>query len=193
MASIPELCKLLHNPLRLRMLVSIYSSADGGANVGVLVDELSHAGLNQSGVSQYLKQLKQIGVIRRERAGRYVNYCVDRVSCGADVAEVVQQIVGRIKENGDMDFIRFFGVLMNPFRAAVIADLAAGSSGVPDEICARFKHIKKYLRRDLQIALDEGLLTVDDSSESFGVYSYVKPADPIVARLVELSSFDHIL
>lgn len=155
-------------------------------NVGLLADALSAAGLNQSGVSQYLKQLAHVGVIRRERAGRYVNYRADWVSGGAKVTEAARLIVSRIQEKGDLDFTRFFGVLMNPFRAAVITYLAKGGAGDPGSICAVFQHQRRNLRRDLQVALDEGLLSVDDSSEVFGVYSFVTPADPLVARLVEL-------
>ena len=185
MATVPELCKLLNNPLRLKMLTRVYASRDG-VNVGILVDEMLNEGLNQSGVSQYLKQLEHLGVIRRERAGRYVNYYADCTNCDSRVAEAVRLIIGRVRSNGEMSFTRFFGVLMNPFRAAVITYLAAGNAGDPVSICTAFGHQRKYLRRDLQMALDEGLLAVDDSSEILGVYSYVKPADALVATLVRL-------
>lgn len=185
MATVPELCKLLNNPLRLKMLVRVHASPDG-MNVGVLADMMQGEGLNQSGVSQYLKQLGHLGVIRRERAGRYVNYHADCTNCGQQVAEAVRLVVDRVRRGGDSDFARFFGVLMNPFRAAVIVHLAAGNAGDPAALCAAFGHHRNYLRRDLQVALDEGLLSVDDSDEAFGVYSFVKPADDLVAALVRL-------
>ena len=185
MATVSELCKLLNNPLRLKMLMRVYASRDG-VNVGILVDEMLNEGLNQSGVSQYLKQLEHLGVIRRERAGRYVNYYADCTNCDSQVAEAVRRIVDRVRANGDLDFTRFFGVLMNPFRAAVITYLAAGNAGDPAAICTAFGHQRRYLRRDLQVALDEGLLAVDDTSEFLGVYSYVKPSDKFVAALVRL-------
>ena len=69
MNGISELCKLLHNPLRLEILRRVYD-AKGGVNVGYLADEFTDSGLGLSGVSQYLKQLERIGVVKRERAGR---------------------------------------------------------------------------------------------------------------------------
>ena len=91
MATVSDLCKLLRNPLRQRLLSRIYLSLDG-VNVGFLVDMLSDAGLNQSGVSQYLKQMEQLGVIRREQAGRYVNYKADTQRANERVARAVRLI-----------------------------------------------------------------------------------------------------
>ena len=117
-----SLCKLLSNPLRLEMLGRVCLAADG-VNVGVLADDLSQSGIGQSGVSQYLKQLALAGVVRRMRAGRYVNY----VRCDPPVPAVrkaVGAIVQRMKTSNDRDFAYIFNVMMNPFRARVVAAVA---------------------------------------------------------------------
>ena len=186
MADLCNLCKLLANPLRLEMLVRVHLAADG-VNVGVLADELSQSGIGQSGVSQYLKQLDAAGVVRRVRAGRYVNY-VRSNARSQRVREAVSAIVQRMKAGGGRDFAYIFSVMMNPFRARAVAAVAKAGAVSAVEICERLEHQSKYLRRDLQCAVDAGILSVDDSDTQTAVYRYVKPSDPLVARLVDLAT-----
>jgi len=89
---IHNLCKLLYNPLKREMLVRIYTSRDG-VNVGALADEMCSRGLVPSGVSQYLKELEGIGIIRRSRAGRYVNYYPSPQNASSDVRLAVKKLI----------------------------------------------------------------------------------------------------
>ena len=186
MLEICNMCKLLSNPLRLEMLARVYSAADG-VNVGVLADELSQSGIGQSGVSQYLKQLASLGVIRRIRSGRYVNYIRHEAPDPA-VRKAIEAIASRMKKNRNRNFAYVFGVMMNPFRARVVVDVAKAGAIPAVEICERLEHQVKYLKRDLQCAVDAGLLDVDDSDVKDAVYRYVAPSDPLVALIVSLAS-----
>ena len=186
MIGICNFCRLLANPLRLKILARVRSASDG-INVGVLVDELSQSGIGQSGVSQYLKQLASMGVIRRVRAGRYVNYvCADAPDPA--VRQVAEAVVQRMNNGRGRDFAYVFGVMANPFRARVVADVAKAGAISAEEICNRLEHQMKYLKRDLQCAVDAGLLSVDDSDSEFATYRYCAPRDSLVALIVSLVS-----
>lgn len=176
-----ELCKVLNNPLKFEMLLRIHSAKDG-VNVGVLADEMLSRGLVMSGVSQYLKQLESIGVIRRSRAGRYVNYFPDLRNAAQDVRAVVEALVAR---KGDYEaLLPYFAALMNPFRAKVVAAVCKAGAIPAVEICEKTEHQLRYLKRDLQAAVDAGLLWADDSEPSMAVYHFDKPTDPIAELLV---------
>ena len=75
---------------------------------------------------------------------------------------------------------------MNPFRAAVVRYLSEGGAGEPAVLCARFNHMRRYLRRDLQLALDAGVLSVDDDDEDVGVYRFVPQASSLVNQLIAI-------
>lgn len=184
MATVCDLCKLLANPFRLEMLRRVHASPDG-LNVGVLVSDLDRAGIGQSGVSQYLKQLASIGVIRRVRAGRYVNYIASKSPCRA-VQVATEAIVSRLQTEGDADFVRYLPVLMNPFRAKVVAAVAKAGRIPALEICEKLEHNPKYLKRDLQEAVDAGLLITDDSAVTLAEYGYAEPSDPVARLLISL-------
>ena len=180
---IHNLCKLLHNPFKREILLRVYVSRDG-INVGVLADEMDRKGLVPSGVSHYLKELESVGVIRRSRAGRYVNYYPDPKNASPDVKLVVEEFVshnGRLEEEA-LDAV--FGALMNPFRARVIAALSTAGSIPSLEICQKTGHQPRYLKRDLQAAVDANLIWADDSGTACAVYHFVPPKDPFVKRLV---------
>jgi len=73
---------------------------------------------------------------------------------------------------------------MNPFRAAVVRAVAnAGRMNGPTT-CAKFAHQPKYLKRDLQAAVDAGLLAMDDSEEP--AYRFVPPSDAITDNYVSV-------
>jgi len=182
MAKLADLCRLLANELRLEILYRVYS-AKGGLNVGYLVDDMSQSGLGQSGVSQYLKQLANLGVIRRVRAGKYVNY-EPAMSGNPAIDTAIAAVVARLRKKGDRDFMPVFSVMMNVFRAHVVS--AASKVGVltSQEICDKLEHQKKYVKRDLQVAVDAGLLVPDDSDCT--VYRYRNPSDPLVRLIISL-------
>lgn len=174
-----EIYKLLYNPLRMEMLRRIYDSRDG-MNVGLLVDEMTKHDIRQSCVSQYLKQLERVGVIVRRRAGKYANYFADCSHAPANVRNAVREIM----RHPQRDVGPVLGVLMNPFRATVVRAVANAGRMDGATICAKFAHQPKYLKRDLQAAVDAGLLAMDDSEEP--VYRFVPPSETITDKLIAL-------
>jgi len=184
MVMLCEMCKMLNNPLRLEILLRTFAAKDG-MNVGFLADEMRQEGLGVSAVSQYLMQLERLGIVRRVRAGRYVNYVVDMRRAHPKVRHAVEAIVAAGR-NGCAGFAPVFGVLMNPFRAAVVAAVAKKGAISAVDICEKTLHQLKYLKRDLQAAVDAGLLYPDDSETALAVYRYVEPSDPTVRLLVSL-------
>ena len=185
MNGISELCKLLHNPLRLEILRRVYDAKDG-VNVGYLADEFMDSGLGLSGVSQYLKQLERIGVVKRERAGRYVNYVADTSHATAAVAAAVRMIVDRLRRDDDRSWMTVFAALMNPFRAKVVSAVARAGAISAEEICERTNHQSRHLKRDLQEAIDAQLISPDGDDASSAIYHYLEPADELVRRLVSM-------
>ena len=187
MNAICELCKLLNNPLRIEILLRTYATRDG-MNVGVLAGEMLRFGLGLSGVSQYLRQLERLGVVRRERTGRYVNYLPDMRAATSAVQQLVTLLLKESKKSDLSGRIPVFAALMNPFRARVVAAVARARAIPAVEICEKTLHSRKHLRRDLQAALDAGLLAVDDSDDDLATYRYVSPSDPVARQLVALLS-----
>jgi len=184
-----EMCKLLNNPLRLEMLLRIYDSSDG-MNVGVLADQMMSSGLGMSGVSQYLKQLERIGVLRRVRAGQYVNYVADLRHADPKVREAIKAIVEAERSCGRSDFSSIFAALMNPFRAEVIVATSKAGEISGTEICARTLHQIKRLKRDLQDAIDAGLLVCSDSDPENAVYRYCRPSNQTAQHLIDILASD---
>lgn len=179
MATICDLARVLSNPLRREMLVRVHEARDG-QNVGLLADEMSPRGLGLSGVSQYLRQLEQIGLVRRYRAGRFVNYVGDMRSASPSVRKAAGLVLERLKRD-DGGLCRVFDVLRNPFRARVVSALSAGRILSTAEICGKTGHNPKVLKRDLQAAVDAGLVATDGET-----YRYVRPEDETVAQLVAM-------
>lgn len=175
--------KLLNNPLRVDLLVRVHKSRDG-FNVSLLADEMQKSGLCLSGVSQYLKQLEDFGVIKRMREGRYVNYVGDVRNADPRVRAAVELIVAN--ESKRMEFRGVYAAMMNPFRARAIALVAESDEMTGEELCEKTNHQLKYLKRDLKEAVDTGLIVADDSDPYAAVYRYQAPDNPIARRLVEL-------
>ena len=182
MKKVWDLCKVLENGHRKTLLAEIYKSHDGGCNVGFLVDRMQGK-LEAPAVTQYLKQLEQLGLLRRERSGKFVNYYDDMREAGNDVREVARLIRREMRQSGAYDDHGMFRALMNAFRARVCHYLLNGGDGERGEICDRFSHVSKYLARDLQPAVESGLLT-----EYVEAYELTLPDDPIVRRIIELAA-----
>ena len=182
MKKVWDLCKVLENPHRMTLLSEIYKSMEGGGNVGWLVERM-RGKLEAPAVTQYLKQIELLGLLRRERCGRYVNYYDDMREAAANVREVAALIRSVIRASGFYDDQGMFRALMNAFRARVCHYLLNGGNGDKHEICERFRHIGKYLARDLQPAIESGLLT-----EYVESYELQIPTDPIVRRVIELAA-----
>ena len=185
MEALCEMCKLLYNPLRLEILMRTYAARDG-VNVGVLGEAMKPSGLGVSGVSQYLKQLERIGVVRRERAGCYVNYMPDTRRARPKVRQFVEALVAGTGKDDLVPLEPVFGALMNPFRARVVSAVAQAGAIPAAEICERTHHPSRHLGRDLRMAVDAGLIDPDDSEATCATYHYVEPADPLSRLLVSL-------
>lgn len=183
MTNIPAFCKVLANPLRQEILLRVYGARDG-MNVGTLADEMQFSGIKVSGISQYLGQLERLGVVRRYRAGKYVNYVADAARATPAVREAVGIAVRRLRKHDDLTPL--FKVLMNPFRAQVVSVLSKVGALPAAEICEKTGHNVKVLKRDLQPAVDFGLLAPDDSDIPAATYRYIPPSDPAVRALIAL-------
>jgi len=182
MVKIWDLCKVLENVHRRELLAEIYRSREGGCNVGYLVEHMRNR-IEPPAVTQYLRQLERIGLLRRERCGKYVNYLDDMREASPFVREVVQMIRKETKTRGSYDDNGLFRALMNAFRARVCHYLLKGGDGAKSVICDRFYHFSKHLARDLQPAVASGLLT-----EYVEAYELSLPDDPIVRRIIELAA-----
>jgi len=180
-----ELFKLLNNPLKIEMLLRIHSSREG-FSVGQMADEMQRYGLEMSSVSLYLKQLGRTGAIRRSRAGKYVNYIPDMSRAPDKVRKAVEAIVPRLKNGNSQSLDEVFAALMNPFRAKVVSALAKAASISAAEICEKTCHQSKYLRRDLQAAIDAKLIDCDSPNTSTATYRFIPQSDPLVQLLIEL-------
>lgn len=93
-----NLAKALAHPARIAIL-KILAGLDG-CMCGDIVDELP---LAQSTVSQHLKQLKEIGLIRGEIDGPKVCYCIDydaMAELKADLDAVFSEIENIRRESG---------------------------------------------------------------------------------------------
>lgn len=177
-----DLCKVLENEHRRALLAEIYKSPEGGCNVGYLVDKL-RGKIEAPAVTQYLKQLEQLGLLRRERCGKYVNYSDDMSEASSRVRDIALMIREEMRTAGAYDDHGMFRALMNAFRAKVCRYLLHGGSGEKSAICDKFQHFSKYLARDLQPAVACGLLTEYEDS-----YELSLPSDPIVRRIIELAA-----
>ena len=88
-----ETFKALSEPTRLK-LVKLLSGNDGA----LCVNALSHRlGVTQSAVSQHLRVLRQVGLVRGERRGYFVHYALDK--------DVLKKYKNRVKKTLGEEFI----------------------------------------------------------------------------------------
>ena len=184
-----EMCRKLSNPKRFDFLVRLYKDERplefAGFNVSGALDG---AEVNWSATSVYLKGLADLGLVRRERAGRLVNYSPDFSLAKSCVAEIASLMRDRMRSNpDDLSFVPIFRVMMGSRRSKVVRHIAGGGSGRISDLRERFGFIRlSDLERDLKFATDARILDLD-SQDPDGTYSYITPADPIARRVVELS------
>lgn len=185
MKTVFDLCRRLDNPIRRELLRRVYTSLDGGYNVGLAQD---NSGLGMSGTSQYLKQLEELGLIRRERCGRYVNYLADWSVAPTGIRDLAAQFHARFAEGGTLESLApVFHAVMNPFRGRVLNWLSRGGSGEKSLLCERFNKRREILARDLKPAIDVGLLDMTDDDETAGEYVYCPPTDPLALHILSLA------
>jgi ArsR family transcriptional regulator len=75
-----DIFKALSDPTRLRLVKLLSECSSGECNGGALcVNALaSRLGVSQSAVSQHLRVLKQVGLVRGVRQGYFVHYSLER-------------------------------------------------------------------------------------------------------------------
>ena len=184
-----EMCRKLSNPKRFDFLVRLYKDERplefAGFNVSGALDGAS---VNWSATSVYLKGLADLGLVRRERAGRLVNYSPDFSLAEPCVAEIASLMRERLRNSpDDLSFVPIFRVMMGSRRSRIVRHIAAGGSGRIGDIRERFNFIRlSDLERDLKFAIDAHILDLD-SQDTDGVCSYITPDDPIARRIIELS------
>ena len=186
MKEVWELCRRLNNPVRMKMLVEIYARCPApGVNVGIAMND---ANAKQSTTSEHLSTLASLGLIRREKSGRFVNYYPDISSEFPRIAEIARLTRARVRSNpSDLSFTSIFPAMMNAFRARVVANIAASSGMTLLELAEKYDKEMRLITRDLKPAVECGLLEVSAEGPD-GIYTYKPPADPIARRIVELSA-----
>ena len=177
-----DLCKLLNNDKKLSLLLMIAEAGKNGVPVKELAATMAGQGLKATAVSTYLKQMASLGLLRRERSGMEVRYIYDLYRARAEVREVMEMIRARFANGGGVEFVRYFRVLMNPFRAKVARHLLEGKGGGMEDICKAFGCAQVLVWAELKIGVEEGMFAPVD-----GGYELHIPNDPILRRIVELS------
>jgi len=176
-----DMCKLLSNPKRLNLLVRIYAEKHDGLNVGLAVED---AELGQPSTSAYLRQLEDIGLIRRERSGRFVNYYANTRLARDEISVVADMIMERVRlDPKDRDFAAHFPILMNPFRMRVLHFLHERGACSRISLCKKFDKDLRILTRDLTPAMDGGLIALGEDD----TYRYLPPDEPATRRIIELA------
>ena len=179
-----ELCRKLSNPERLELLRKTYAMKKIGMGVNEAVE---NTGLGQSAVSQYFKQLLELGIVRRERGGRLVGYYADWSNAPSGIAEIAKMLFARFS-NGvrDVGFLDDFAVFGNAFRLRAIRYIAANGPQSKLQLAEKYDKQIRFITRDLEPAVKGGVLDLD-SEDQLGVYTYIPSRDPIARRVVEVN------
>lgn len=176
-----ELCRKLANPERLALLRMVCEAEDG-LNVGIAQDGAE--GLKQSGTSQYLGQLWKMGLVRRARSGKFVNYYADAENANAQIKDVavalqerfLAEVGGDANDDGYLPVMRIMG---NAMRARIVGLLAREGQASAEYLCGRLGLNARALNRHLNPAIGMGLVECDAT----GNLRLKMPADTI-ARLI---------
>jgi ArsR family transcriptional regulator, arsenate/arsenite/antimonite-responsive transcriptional repressor len=104
--------RALSDPIRVRMLSMIAEGrsccdfsgsgvpADEGEE-GICVCEFEeHFGMGQSKVSYHVKKLKDAGLVREERRGKWAFYSLDREAAGALLGEAADRLLTSAEKQG---------------------------------------------------------------------------------------------
>ena len=190
MKEIWELCRKLNNPVRMQLLAEIYApKPTPGLNVGIAIDD---SGMKQSTASEHFSALASLGLIRRCRSGRFVNYYPDISNDFPRIAEIARMIRERVMTDpNDLGFTSVFPAMMNAFRSHAVAYIATTSGVTLLALAEKYDKEMRLISRDLKPAAECGLISISAEGSS-GIYSYTPPADPIARRIVELSTPIHL-
>jgi DNA-binding transcriptional ArsR family regulator len=176
-----ELCRKLANLERRTLLRKVCEARDG-LNVGIAHE--GNDGLKQSGTSQYLGQLWKLGLIRRVRSGKYVNYYADAENANALVRDVALALQERFRAEAggsgcDEGYLPVMRVMGNAMRARIVGMLAREGQSNREYICDRLGLDFRTLDRHLKPAIDMGLVECGEGD----ILRLNLPSDPI-ARLI---------
>ena len=180
-----ELCRKLANPERRALLRKVCEATDG-LNVGIAQD--GNDGLKQSGTSQYLGQLWKLGLIRRLRSGKYVNYYADAENSHALLNDVAVALQERFRaeigsHNHDEGYLPVMRVMGNAMRARIVGMLARDGAANCEYVCDKTGLGAKALLRHLKPAFDIGLIELDSGD----ILKFNQPSDPIAQLIVKAS------
>ena len=176
-----DLCKLLNNPKKVALMQIICNAGMDGVSVMSLANVMREDRLGKPAISQYLKQLAQLGVLQRRRNGKLVFYTYDSRRARPEVKEPMELIRQRVVDKGNMAFLRFFRTLMNPFRARVANYLDAGGNSDIGKICDWFGCSRQHFLVEMRLGMEDGVFRYDGDNVVMAELD-----DEIVRRIVRL-------
>ncbi len=179
-----DLCKLMNNPKKVRLIHLVCDAGMDGIMVKALVASMKEDGLKNSGISQYLKQAANLGIVRRERKGNEVYYFYDTYRARDEVKEIMEMIRARSAIGGSLEFLKAFRTLMNPFRAKLAHYLSEGRPGDVGTICKTFSCSQAQLFMAVEIGVEDGMFIYSNCA-----YSLTPQTDDVVCRIIALSDF----
>jgi len=89
-----ELFKLLAEPNRLRILCSL------GLECRPVSDVIKATGLSQTNVSFHLRALREVGLVRPERRGAFIYYCLP----DPELLQLLDKFQGWMQGRGNSNF-----------------------------------------------------------------------------------------
>jgi ArsR family transcriptional regulator, arsenate/arsenite/antimonite-responsive transcriptional repressor len=109
-ARLVVLGRALSDPIRVRMLGMMVGGRsccdladlgvpvdDGEENLGICICEFEdYFGMGQSKVSYHMSKLKDAGLVREEKRGKWSFYSLDREAVGELLGEAAEHLVGRV-------------------------------------------------------------------------------------------------
>lgn len=174
------LCRLLGNPIRLRM-VCMAARSERGINVSETAKALS---LGESAVSIYLKQLANTGILLRWRTGIRVDYLAN--PSNGDAPDIPSQVLSAIRQNCSTphdieEMSRFFSALGNDTRISAVCALR--SSRCDDETLAeRVMKPVTTLIRQMHRLLEAKIVGLDEE----GFYNLLPAHDALQADILAI-------
>ena len=176
------LCRLLGNPVRLRMVCMAARSKEG-INVSETAKALS---LGESAVSIYLKQLANAGILRRSRTGIRVDYFA--VPADGTAFAVSSRVLSVIRANCSTprdirEMAGLFGALGNDTRISAAISLQSGRCD-EETLAQRVMKPVRTIVRQMRQLLESKIVELDEN----GFYSLLPAHDPLHAAVLSLLS-----
>ena len=172
------LCRLLGNPIRLKM-VCLAARSKKGINVSETAKALS---LGESAVSIYLKQLANTGILLRWRTGINVDYLA--APFDGDTHVIPRRVLSIIRENCStlhdiQEMARYFNALGNDTRISAIGALRSGRCD-DETLAERVMKPVKTLIRQMHLLLEAKIVGLDEE----GFYHLLPARDALHAAIL---------